>query len=441
MPLRWPRRIRDREGERRTEIALTLSSAAAVFPSGAPPPAAPEWVGCHGCGAVQGIERACPGANAHCRICGTQLERARATDLRLALALSATTLILLVPAVLLPVYRVGLLAASRESHVGSGVRVLWREGFPLIALAVLLAVVILPLVRFSLLTLVLGHLRSTRRPPWLGRAYRVADTLTIWAMPDVLLLGIWVAYGRLHALFALEFEAGGVCLAAAALAAFTTRAAIDRRAVWRAIAAPPPLPAGRSLIACDACDLLVEAERQGEPCPRCAARLVSRRTDSVARTTALVAAGLLLYLPANFLPMAATSQLGDFLPYTVIQGVFDLAKAHLWGLAVLVFCASFAIPLLKLAGLGWCLHSVRTRSRRHLVAKTRLFGIIHEIGRWSMVDILAIATFVPLMQFGQLAGAEAMPGATAFLLVVLVTMLATHSFDTRLMWDAAEVRA
>lgn len=390
-------------------------------------------VGCPGCGAVQRFEVE-HGSKVRCRRCTTELERAHGTGLHAALAFSASALLLLVPAILLPVYRVDLLAVSRESHLHSGVRLLWREGFPLPAIAVLLFAIVAPLARFGLLTWVLAAVRLGRGGPSVGRLFRWAQLLAIWAMPEVMLLGVYVAYGRLHALFTLSFEAGGVCLAGAALAALLARACLDERAVWARILPDRAAPGGHTL-SCQACWLVVPADQAGGACPRCENPLHRRSTDSVNRTTALVLAGLLCYLPANLLPIAATDQLGAFLPYTVLKGVHDLVVAKLWGLAILVFSASFAIPLLKLASLGWCLWGIRTRSRRHLVARTRLFEIVHEIGRWSMVDIFAIATFVPLMQFGQLAGAEAMPGASAFLLVVVLTMLATHAFDPRLMWD------
>lgn len=351
------------------------------------------------------------------------------------MALAATTVLLLVPANLLPVYRVGLLGASRESHIFSGVTVLWREGWPELAIPVLLFAIIAPLVRFGLLAVTLATLQMSRRPVWLGAAFRHAQMLRSWAMPEVMLLGLWVAYGRLAALFALQLELGGRLWAAAAVAAMLTRATLNPRAVWRAI-----MPDGQASadegISCTACDLGAPASTAGTSCRRCGARLSARKSASITRTTALTIAGLIFYVPANLLPMAATIQVGAFLPYTVLKGVRDLAAADLWALAVLVFGASFAIPLLKLVGMFWLLWSVHTVSTRRLRTKMKLFDVIHEIGRWSMVDIFAIASFVPLMQFAEIAGARAMAGAACFVMVVVLTMLATESFDPRLLWDA-----
>ncbi len=393
-------------------------------------------VDCAGCGRMLAFTRVAPGAEARCGRCASVVERSAGTSCVAALALTAATLFLLVAANLLPIYRVGLLGTSRTTQIVSGVAVLWREGWPELAVPVLLFAIVAPLVRFALLVGVLARLRGEGRPPWLGPAFRFVQALAPWAMPEVMLLGLWVAYGRLAALFALDIGPGGYLWAAAAVAALLTRAMLDPAAIWRAIG-DEPVVAGQ-VVACPACRRLAPQDAAGSACPRCGATLHPRKPDSMARTAALTLAGLIFYFPANLLPMAATIQVGAFLPYTVLKGVRDLATANLWGLAVLVFCASFAIPLLKLFGMAWLLWSVRTRSARHLRLKTRLYEVIHEIGRWSMVDIFAIAVFVPLMQFAEIAGARAMPGAAAFVMVVIATMAATETFDPRLLWDAAE---
>jgi paraquat-inducible protein A len=127
--------------------------------------------------------------------------------------------------------------------------------------------------------------------------------------------------------------------------------------------------------------------------------------------------------------------------YTVLEGVIDLVKADLWGLAVIVFIASFLIPGLKLLGLGWCLASVLRRSNRHLVAKTRMYRMVDEIGRWSMVDPFVIGCFAPVMNYNALIYGRAGPAAMPFTLVVVLTIIGAKCFDPRLMWDAAARRA
>ncbi len=357
------------------------------------------------------------------------------------MACSLGTLILLFPANLLPLMSVSVLGMTRESRAGSGVVTLWHGHWVIIAGVVAAFVLVLPFLRFGLLSAVLTCLRIGRRPAWLGRAFRWAMALDFWAMPDVFLIGCAVGYSRVAANLTVTIGWGGVCLICAALLTMLSRAALDRRTTWRAIAADPArIAPGEPAISCTVCDLAFPADAQDSRCARCGARMRTRKTDAQLRTTALLIAGLALYLPANLYPMSTDVQLGETVPHRIVDGILDLYRAGLWPLGVLIFCTSVAIPLLKLAGLGWLVLSIRLRSRRHLVFKTRLYRLIDEIGRWSSIDIFTIAVFVPLLQFGTLATARAAMGATAFIGVVVLTMIASQSFDPRMMWDAAEAR-
>jgi paraquat-inducible protein A len=292
-------------------------------------------------------------------------------------------------------------------------------------------------VRFGLLSVVLACLRLHYRPHWLGSAFRWAMTLDFWAMQDVCLLGAAVGYSRVSANLDVTIGSGGICLILAALLSMLSRASLDRRMTWRAIMADPGmLETGGRVISCTVCYLAFPAEQEGSRCSRCNARLSARKPDSAVRTAALLIAGLALYVPANLFPMSSDVQLGALTPHRIIDGIRELAQAGLWPLGVLIFCTSIAIPLLKLASLGWLLVSVRLRSRRHLVFKTKLYRAVDEIGRWSSIDVFTIAVFLPLLQFGTLISSRADIGAPAFMLVVVLTMLASQTFDPRTVWDA-----
>ena len=76
------------------------------------------------------------------------------------------------------------------------------------------------------------------------------------------------------------------------------------------------------------------------------------------------------------------------------------------------------------------------RSRRRLVLKTKVLRVIAEMGRWSKTDPFAIVFFVPLIHFGSLGSEDAGWGATAFMMMTFLTMVASVTFDPRLMWDA-----
>ena len=108
--------------------------------------------------------------------------------------------------------------------------------------------------------------------------------------------------------------------------------------------------------------------------------------------------------------------------------------------ALLVFFASILVPVLKLFGLVFLLISVRRRWTVRLRDRTGMYRIIEGIGRWSMVDVFMIGILAALVALGNLATITAGAGAIAFCGVVIVTILASMSFDPRLMWDVANER-
>jgi paraquat-inducible protein A len=337
--------------------------------------------------------------------------------------------------------QVNLLGMVREDRLGSGVISVWHEGWPILAIFIGLFAIVLPFIRFGLLSAVLGAVHLGHRPAWMGPAFRWAMWLDLWSMQDVFLLGCFVGYSRIHANLNVTIEAGGYCFIAAALLSMISRAALDQRTVWREILTNQdvlPPSDGDAVISCTTCDLVLSATNEGQRCPRCGARLQARKTDSLVRTVALITAGFILFWPANFYPMNIAFQGGQYVTYRIIDGVRELFRAGLAPLGVLIFCTSIAIPIVKILGLGWCVLSVVRRSRKHLIAKTRLYRLIDELGRWSNMDPFTIAVFVPLMNFEPFIWTKAAPGATPFILVVVFTMFASITFDPRLMWDAAE---
>lgn len=397
-------------------------------------------IACPHCAAIQ-TARAGRVAVLACRTCGSELERRAGRTLDAAFAATSGTFLLLFPANGLIFLQTAIAGTTRHSFLASGAAELWREGWPALAILVLAVLVVVPLIRYGLLSLVLGCICLDLRPAWLGRAFRIADVLQVWAMIDVGLLALWIAFSRLNATVPTTLGPGGRCFVAAAILALLSRATLNKAAVWRAISGQPEVDISTPLLACEGCGLLGPSASASLPCRRCKSPLHPRRPGGVRRATALTVAGVALYAPANLFPMATVPIGLEPSSYTVLEGVKDLFTAGLYGLGILVFSASFAVPLIKLLGMSWLIASVMARSTRWPVLKTRLYVVVEEIGRWSMVDPLVIALFVPVIQFNAKHYGRAEPAATAFATVVVLTMLATQMFDPRLLWDLGRRQA
>lgn len=190
------------------------------------------------------------------------------------------------------------------------------------------------------------------------------------------------------------------------------------------------------LVRCHDCSLLAAAHLQ--TCPRCGARLHLRKPDSLGRTTALVLAALILYLPANLLPITVTTALGTRQADTILSGVIYFMQTGSWEIASVIFIASVFVPLAKLVILVLLLVSVRFRWRWRPRDRTVLYRLTELVGRWSMVDIYVVTILVALVRLGAVATIEAGPAAVYFAAVVVLTMFAAESFDPRLIWDVLE---
>jgi paraquat-inducible protein A len=372
-----------------------------------------------------------------CSRCKTQLEHSAGKSLDATLACSAAIMLLLIPAWTTPFLTASALGATRTSFLPMSIYVVWRDGSPLLALTVFLFVLTFPLIRFGALTAVLLALRLGRRPPWLASAFRIGNALQVWAMLDVFLLGLMVAYLRLRSSLLVSLGAGAICFILAGLLSLVARATLDKAQVWRLIGADRRSIRTPTMV-CLSCELVIPRGNGSAQCPRCHAAVTARKKNPYSRSLALLLAAGLMYIPANIYPIATIPI--DLRPtsYTVLGGVIDLVRSHLIGLAVLVFTASFAIPLLKMLGLAWCASSAMCGSCRFLIGKTRVFRVVEEIGRWSMVDPLTIACFVPVLQFNALIDGHAEPAVIPFAAVVILTTLSVQLFDPRRMWDVAE---
>ena len=200
--------------------------------------------------------------------------------------------------------------------------------------------------------------------------------------------------------------------------------------------------ARQGFLLCEGCMQLNRAEPAvGEPaCARCGTRLHARRPDSIARSWAYLSAALLLYVPANLLPVMESGGLFQSQSDTIWSGVVYLWTTGSPFLSVIVFTASMVIPVAKIGSLAWLLAQAQRRSTRNPMRRARLYRATHYIGRWSMVDIFVGATLVGLVQLKAFASIVPGPGAVFFGAVVVLTMLASEAFDPRLTWDPVDAR-
>ncbi len=187
------------------------------------------------------------------------------------------------------------------------------------------------------------------------------------------------------------------------------------------------------IVTCEMC-YQSSNEQQGE-CRYCGTPIHVRKKNSLQNTVALLVTSLVLYIPANIYPIMYTTSIGDELSSTILGGVILLWEQQFYPIAMIIFVASVMVPVAKILALGWLVYSVK--SNRIISRKNNqiMYRITEFIGRWSMVDVFAVAILVALIEKGNLM--KVMPGVAlvAFAAMVVTTMLAAFSFESRLIWD------
>lgn len=150
-----------------------------------------------------------------------------------------------------------------------------------------------------------------------------------------------------------------------------------------------------------------------------------------ARTAAAAVAALVLFWPAVLLPILEVERLGHRHTSGILMGTIELLThgEYLVGGIVLAFSVIFPfvkiVLLIELSVLG-LLH----RKHRGLT-----YRIMEQVGKWSMMDVLLLAFMVMLVKLGTLVQFHFGPAVLAFVLCVVMSMVASASFDPHAIWE------
>lgn len=202
----------------------------------------------------------------------------------------------------------------------------------------------------------------------------------------------------------------------------------------------PDIDPSTQMLGCEYCGTVSVAPAPSNDarrlrCPACGNTLHARKPRSVERTWAYLAAAAVLYVPANAMPIMATTNIFRREEHTIAGGIAELWADKAYGLALIVFVASIAVPLLKIGALALLAWTVRHTPNWRRLERAKLYRLVEAVGHWSMLDVYVVVLLAGMIRFGKLASVEPQPGLLAFAAVVVLTMLAAKSFDPRLIWE------
>ncbi|NMP15352.1 paraquat-inducible protein A [Thalassotalea sp. Y01] len=192
----------------------------------------------------------------------------------------------------------------------------------------------------------------------------------------------------------------------------------------------------KGMAQCKMCHLVFQYKPEhANYCPRCDSFVEQRINESIQKCWAWTICSMIAAIPANTFPIMTVLYFGKGQPDTILSGIILLLKFGMYPIAAIVFIASFIVPLAKIGGLFYLLYSLKYRTNLNKQQRTDLYRYIELLGKWSMLDVFVVSLMVTLVEIGNVIEINAGAGATAFGIMVVLTMFAAHSFDPRLLWD------
>ncbi|MFT6329515.1 MAG: paraquat-inducible protein A [Bermanella sp.] len=198
----------------------------------------------------------------------------------------------------------------------------------------------------------------------------------------------------------------------------------------------PKTAANSGLVNCLVCHQL--APIAATHCQRCNTALSSRVKNSVQISLSLLVTAILLYIPANIYPIMSTELLGKTTQSTIIGGIVLFLEHGSYFVAAVILIASVIVPIAKMFALAWLCYCATRADGIKQYELTQLYRVTEFIGKWSMVDVFVVAILVALIQLGEIMSIKVGFAATAFAVVVIMTMVSAHQFDTRILWDRVD---
>ena len=134
-----------------------------------------------------------------------------------ALAFALTGLFLAIPSLMLPFVTLGKLGRERTTILTVGFEGFWSHGFEALGVWVLLCGILAPFGLLALLVTILWTDRRVELQVWNTRLRRWAHGIEYWAMPEVQVLGVMVAFFKLGDVVDVTVGPGLWCYSVSAL--------------------------------------------------------------------------------------------------------------------------------------------------------------------------------------------------------------------------------
>ncbi|MDP5143919.1 PqiA/YebS family transporter subunit [Rheinheimera baltica] len=175
-----------------------------------------------------------PVTQTHCSRCHTKVRLRQRASMQNTLALLIAATLLYIPANLLPIMRTVSFGETTDSTIVSGLILMWQDGAYPVAIIILIASVIVPVVKIVIMFWLcyLTRLPFSLRQRYSTQIYRLVDWVGRWSMVDVLVVAIMAALVRFDLLMSVYPGVGALVFASVVILTMLAALSFDPRLLW-----------------------------------------------------------------------------------------------------------------------------------------------------------------------------------------------------------------
>ena len=173
-----------------------------------------------------------PGVKIFCPRCRSMLFSVKRNPVERTLILSLTGLIFFVPAMVLPIMTLNALGLEQSANILQWVSALFRTGFHMVGIVVLLTVVVIPLLKLLLLFYVSMAIRIRADRNNLRSFFRFYQRMDEWGMLEICMLGILVSIIKLTDLAQISYGIGLFCFVLLLTITLIASVTLDEHKYW-----------------------------------------------------------------------------------------------------------------------------------------------------------------------------------------------------------------
>ncbi|HFU76064.1 MAG TPA: hypothetical protein ENK66_07450 [Arcobacter sp.] len=159
------------------------------------------------------------------------------------------------------------------------------------------------------------------------------------------------------------------------------------------------------------------------------------KKNSLLKTSIFLSLAIIFIFPANFVTMMTTYKFSVVYDNTIMDGINSFINDGEVFVPLIIFLASICLPILKILSLLFLqlvvYFDLLQNNRKFL---TKYYLIMDKVGKYSLLDVFVVIIGFSYIQFENIVSSDIGNGMIPFCFVVIFTMLASKSFDTKLLW-------